>query len=393
MLVSFVKIDPQNKNISAMFKYQALDQFLDQYRHLPEQGTQAWKELRRDFIGGSEVASVLHCCKYKTPTRLVLEKLGFNPFTGSAATYWGTVFEEVIRQHCEEAFSCTIRETGSIPYKDGKLSYSPDGLAVVPTLKLQAFPQLAIDRECPTQLMLFEFKCPHSRVATQEIPEHYLPQVSIGMNIIDIMEAAMFVQATYRRCAFGQIGYNTDHNPCGHFKRADISGDPVECGIMIMHAPDDDAFADGLRDTLGDMGVARIDGECFDLGTVDDSSLLEEIMGGCARREISVDYTARITLRPAVFGRGPYIVDLYDTSIRFRIMSALRARMTTLTGVIGVMPYKLLSVHMTPVSKNPTFIQDNQVHAKATRVLQCIEDHRGMDDRAQVMKSVRRYKL
>lgn len=69
---------------------------------------------------------------------------------------------------------------------------------------------------CPAQLVLFEFKCPHSRVATNEIPSYYLPQVSIGMNIIDIMETAVFVQATFRRCSFDQLRYNTLHNSYGH---------------------------------------------------------------------------------------------------------------------------------------------------------------------------------
>jgi len=206
-----------------MFNYKLLDAFINQYKDLPEQGTDAWKQLRINFIGGSEIATVIKQNKHKTVNKLILEKLGFDRFTGNVVTYWGNVFEEIIRQHCEEVFTCTIKETGSIPYKHGILSYSPDGLAVVPTISLinKLGNVKNIDKTAATQLVLFEFKCPHSRIATDEIPEYYLPQVSIGMNIIDIMQTAVFVQATFRRCAFTDLCYNTKHNGYGHFKKAD----------------------------------------------------------------------------------------------------------------------------------------------------------------------------
>ena len=378
-----------------MFKYAVLDKFIASNAHLPEQGTDEWKRLRHGFIGGSEIATLLKKNKYKSPTKLVLEKLGFNPFVGNVITHWGNVFEEFIRQHCEEIFLCSIKETGSIPYDKGSLSYSPDGLAVVPTgsLRKQFGVLEGIDMKCPTQLVLFEFKCPHTRIPDNNIPEHYLPQVSIGMNIIDIMETAVFVQAVFRRCSFDQLRYDTTHNPYGHFKRADTSAAPIECGFMIFYSDEQDDYADGLIEAMTENGDIIEDTDIVDIGSINDPGLLEEILGGYVKKTFKIDYTTRMLYTPSVFERDSYTIDMYNKSMQFRLRKKLYQRINDLPNIIGVLPFKLLSVYMTPVQKNATYIEDTDAHTKAIKALQCIEDHRGMDDRAVVMKSVRKYKL
>ena len=386
-----------------MLKYQKLSDFIEQYKHLPEQGTDAWKALRENFIGGSEVSTILKQNKNKTISKLIMGKLGFDTFRGNVITHWGNVFEEMIRLHCEEAFACSIRETGSIPYKDGYLSYSPDGLAVVPTNKLkERFGSLTegLNPNDPAQLVLFEFKCPHSRIASEEIPEHYWPQVNIGMNIIDIMETAIFVQATYRRCSFSSLRYDRQHNGYGHFKRADTTNPPIECGFMVMYSEneDNDDYHEGLKSALLDVGEASEihlnNGEIvLDLGNVSDNALLEEVLGNCVNKTFKVDYCFRQMYVQDVFSRGSYVISMYNESLKHRATTELRHQTEKHKQIIGVMPFKLLNVYMTPVSKNPHYIQETDAHSKAINVLQCIKDHRNNDCKADVAKSIRKYKL
>lgn len=383
-----------------MFKYQRLNEFIAQYKHLPEQGTDEWKLLREDFIGGSEVSTILKQNKNKTVSKLIMGKLGFDKFKGNVITHWGNVFEEMIRLHCEEVFTCSIRETGSIPYVDGYLSYSPDGLAVVPTNKLkERFGSLTdgININDPAQLVLFEFKCPHSRIASEEVPEHYWPQVNIGMNIIDMMETAIFVQATYRRCSFTSLKYNRQHTSYGHFKRADTSSPPVECGFMVIYADDIDEH-EGLIMALSEVGGASeihlTNGEVvLDIGTVTDIPLLEEVLGNCVDKTFKVDYCFRHMYSQSVYTRGGYTIDMYDQSLQFQASKELCRQTEKHPNIVAVMPYKMLNVYMTPVAKNPNYIQDTNAHSKAKDVLQCIKDHRENDNKAEVAKSVRKYKL
>jgi hypothetical protein len=384
-----------------MRKHKLLEEFIRQYDHLPNQGTDEWKELRKDFIGGSEISTVLKQNKNKTVNKLILEKLGFKPFVGNVITHWGNVFEEFIRLHCEERFACTIRETGSIPYKNGYLSYSPDGLAVVPSHKLKE--ELGCvdpksETSDPSKLVLFEFKCPHSRVATTDIPEHYLPQVSIGMNIIDIMETAIFVQATYRRCAFSELRYDTTHNPIGHFKRADTSDTPVEYGFMVVYANEPSEFIDNLVESLIEIGNAEeihlLNGHALvDVGTMNHSGLLEEVLGKCVNKTFSIDYCFRQRYIPSVFGRGEYVTGLYNKSIEYQARKILRRQTETHNTIVCVIPFKLLNVHLTLVEKNPRYIEDSNAHSRAKCVLECIDAHRGLVNEAEVAKSVRRCKL
>jgi len=378
-----------------MFKYTLLDKFIDEHAHLPEQGSDEWKQLRKGFVGGSEIATVLKQNKYKSINKFVLEKLGFSPFVGNVITHWGNVFEEVIRQHCEQVFTCEIKETGSIPYHRGVLSYSPDGLAVVPTVSLRKhIDQISnINKQCPTQLVLFEFKCPHSRAPNYEIPDHYLPQVNIGMNIISMMEMAIFVQATFRRCSFEQLRYDTTHNPHGHFKQADTSAPPVECGFMIIYADEGSDYVDGLVDALSENGDTIIDNDVIDIGTINDTPLFEEVLGGYVNHTFKIDYSIRALFEQSVFERDRYSIDMYNKSLQFRMHKKLEQRIAKLDNIIGVLPFKLLNVFMTPVSKNATYIEETDAYEKASKVLSCISDHCEMDDKAAISKSVRRYKL
>jgi hypothetical protein len=384
-----------------MYKHALLQNFINRFQHLPEQGSDEWKRLRKGFIGGSELSTVLKQNKNKTVNKLVLEKLGFDKFSGNLITHWGNVFEEMIRKHCEDVFACSIQETGSIPYDKGCLSYSPDGIAVVPTHKLQerfgeSFPA-GLDPTSAAQLVLFEFKCPHSRIPTLEVPEHYWPQVSVGMNIIDIMETAVFVQGVYRRCAFTSLKHNRSHSPFGHFKKADTTDPPVECGFMVIYADEPSEYIDGLHEVFAeDSSVHEVyvgNATVFDIGELKDQDLLEEVFGGCVNKRFKIDYSFRHMYDKRLFDDDQgYKRAMYDESLQYRASSELTRRATYLH-IVAILPYKLLSIYMTPVQKDSNYIEDTQAHLKASRVLQCIEEHRGFETKADASKSIRKYKL
>lgn len=384
-------------------KADCLREFILRHEDLPQQGTDEWRKRRKDFIGGSEVATILRQNKYKTISKLVLEKLGFGGFKGNVITHWGNVFEDLIRRRCEETFSCKIYETSSIPYAQGSLSYSPDGLSVVPTALLKReigrLPE-GLRADAPDQLVLFEFKCPHSRAPSYEIPPHYLPQVSIGMNIIDIMETALFVQATYRRCAFTQLAHDTRHNPTGHFKPADVSAPPVECGMIAIYTDQMDAYSEDVVTALMEVGDASLvhvsaGTTVADIGTLGEPALLEEILGNCVSGTYSAECIFWHTYDPAVFKRDAYTRGMYDASLQFQAMRALRKKTQEQGGnnnreIVCIMPYKLLNVFTTPVSKNPRYIEETKAYDTAVEVLKCVNDHQGIDDKTAVSKSVRK---
>lgn len=384
--------------MSLTSKLSLLNNFLAEHKHLPEQGTDAWKEQRLDRIGGSEISTVLKQNKNKSVNKLIMEKLNFDPFTGSVVTYWGNVFEELIRLYTEHTFNCSIAETGSIPYHKGYLSYSPDGVSIVSKqsmarhMNLNTMGLSLTDQE---YLTLFEFKCPHSRVPDHSIPDHYRPQIDIGMNIIDIMEVGIFIQAVYRRCAFKDIAYNGMHNGFGHYKRAAMEGHPKETGFMVMHCGDSDYAKDLVEYLNNDARTKSIDG-VIDIGSIYDGDAFEEIMKECVTKRIKIDYSFREQYSERVFQADGMTQAFYNASLQYRSMKALH-KAYDLYGdtIIGILPYKLLDVYITPVVKDSTYIESSGALPKAKRVIDCINDHRklGPKPKAEIAKSVRAYKL
>lgn len=382
-----------------MNKLSLLQDFILQHEHLPEQGSDAWKIQRLDRIGGSEISTVLKQNKNKSVNKLIMEKLNFDKFTGNTITAWGNVFEELIRLRSQEMFGCHIQETGSIPYHLGYLSYSPDGVSIVSNsnlsshIDLKKFGLNVNDREF---LTLFEFKCPHSRVPSHEIPQHYRPQITIGMNIIDIMEVGIFIQAVYRRCCFADIQYNSLHNGYGHFKRAEVSNDPIEVGFMVMYCEDESYTNDLIEYLQADHRTHMVLDQVVDIGSVYDSDAFEEIMLGCVSKQIKVDYCFRSQYTKRVFAADGMTQAFYNASLQYRATTALEQAMTKYKNtIIGILPYKLLGMYITPVCKEDEYIKTSGALSRAKKVIACINDHRkiGSTDKAVVAKSVRSYKL
>lgn len=59
-----------------------------------------WLELRRNGIGGSDIAGILGLNKYKSPMGVYLDKVGESPHEDetSEAAYWGNMLEDVVAQ-------------------------------------------------------------------------------------------------------------------------------------------------------------------------------------------------------------------------------------------------------------------------------------------------------
>jgi predicted phage-related endonuclease len=119
-------------------KKRTLFEFLEQNKHLPEQGSIEWLKSRSETIGGSEISTILNINKYQSIKQLILQKTGLNIFKKAPPLWFGNIFEYILQQYVEKLYDTTIYETGSIPYKKSKLiKYSPDGLAVIKLNKLK----------------------------------------------------------------------------------------------------------------------------------------------------------------------------------------------------------------------------------------------------------------
>lgn len=80
-----------------------------------EKNNQAeWLELRKTGIGGSDAGAILGFNKYASPCSVYLAKKGFeSSFKGNAATEWGHILEEPLRNQLRDMFPWFKIETVS----------------------------------------------------------------------------------------------------------------------------------------------------------------------------------------------------------------------------------------------------------------------------------------
>lgn len=151
-----------------------VQELIDLDKDGPEQRTPGWYALRRDRLTASAVATALGVNKYEKPEELILTKCGYGEFKGNAATAHGEKYEDEARVLYEEEYDEKVHELGIIPHPTiDFLAGSPDGVT--------------------ESGRLVEIKCPMSRKIEANVPEHYMPQLQLLMEILDL-EVCDFIQ-------------------------------------------------------------------------------------------------------------------------------------------------------------------------------------------------------
>ncbi len=142
-----------------------------------EQRSEEWFKLRENAITASDIPTVLGENHYKTPWSLLLDKCKGNakPFVGNSATRWGQHYEDIAIEKYSERYSKEVLSFGLLIHRDYPwLGGSPDGIT--------------------TDGILLEVKCPMNReIIMGQIPDHYLSQVLLNLEICDL-EIAHFIE-------------------------------------------------------------------------------------------------------------------------------------------------------------------------------------------------------
>jgi len=137
-----------------------------------EQRTPEWFNQRRNALTASDAPTALGENKYKSQWQLLLDKCGEGkPFTGNEATRWGNHYEDIAIEKYSQIKNKEVLSFGLIIHPEYDwLGGSPDGIT--------------------TDGILLEVKCPLRRkIIPGEVPEHYLAQVLLNLEICNLDEA------------------------------------------------------------------------------------------------------------------------------------------------------------------------------------------------------------
>lgn len=361
-------------------KHAVLNDFLISNADLPQQGTDEWLHSRRGRIGGSEISTILNKNPYQNVKKLITQRVGLSEFKGFYATYWGTVFENNIRDYINELLNCNIVETGSIPHSEySGLAYSPDGLSVVNTELLNNVLICNNKNICDTikdttdSIILFEFKCPHSRVPTGNIPVYYVDQPRMGMNVIDICEMALFIEAVFKLVSYEDILYNNKYNYNYHKDKVIIDKNPIKCGVMILyfkrkieeHELDDIVVHTTKNEIvkllLNIKKYYRKNTKHLDISSLSNSYNINKVLELLASNSniLKIDNSISHTYaQPGNTNMSKY----KDMMLRSTIESNVDAKIESLESegytIFGIVPYKLFDLYINPILKDQNFLTD-----------------------------------
>jgi hypothetical protein len=151
--------------------------------HQIEQRTTQWYMDAMNLLTASQFSTILKAGR--TRGQLVLDKASGNVDTSNRVTVcttkslnpftWGIRFEPLVKEIYQALTQTTVREMGRLHHRtDKRLAASPDGLVVKgPSERLGRF---------------VEFKAPVSRVIIDKVPDDYMTQMQIQMEVGDVEE-------------------------------------------------------------------------------------------------------------------------------------------------------------------------------------------------------------
>lgn len=143
-------------------------------RHYFEQRSPEWLALRENLLTASDVASALGHNRYERPDDLLRKKVLKTAWAGNAATEHGTRLEPVARDLYDAQTGRKTHEIGLVQHpRYPFLGGSADGVT--------------------EDGILVEIKCPLTRKIENKVPKHYMPQIQLLLEILDL-DVCDFVQ-------------------------------------------------------------------------------------------------------------------------------------------------------------------------------------------------------
>jgi hypothetical protein len=388
----------KNLGIYMSYKELILKDFIESNKYLPKQGSKEWLDSRLETIGGSEISTIMGLNPYQNIKKLIMQKLGITNFVKSAPLWFGNILEYPLQKYTELIFNTTIYETGSIPFKKSKfIKYSPDGIAVIKKDKLQKIYKdfdiinnrsnfdNSLEELKDELLILFEFKNPYMRVIKQnEIPIYYKPQPQLGLEVIDICEASIFIESIFRFCSYNDIiSANYKYNTRYHYDKVKYTNKPICYSAFSLYYEKNNKNMSliNILDKISEY-MYNNDINDYDISNISDTKLLNLIL------ENIVDYKDIKIIYHDIYLNNKH--NYHDTDIyyynKYNNINKFREEFNSKKKLIqndesyvylGCMCYKMFNINIQPVYKSD-IINDNLLE-KVKNVIESIKYCKQLD--------------
>lgn len=349
---SLKTIDTLNKKRKQVAEYISL------WENYPKQGSAEWILMKQDYIGGSEIATLLGINIFSKINDLIIKKSIGSGFSGSIKTRWGNIFEILVTKYVEydkntQVLGDDIFIIGNIQHQ----AYSPDGLGVMMFTELESIDDFDYVQHDIPKIILFEFKSPYNRIPNGYVPKYYVPQVKSGLDTIEMTEAGLFVEGVFRRCYWEDLGNNRKF--LNNFKQLDPGGPclPFSYGFMIFYLDrTSDLISDLIIDLIIDLEneIEKQLGDDFADFAEADEQLLDKLFALVVDHKIMNIYYSDL-----LFGDNDYSEELF-----WNKRNELEANNNIKT--FGVLSWKLINIYYHTISKDVGYLEDIEPIIKDT---------------------------
>src|SRR3990172_1061667 len=299
-----------------LLKTDEILRYLDYFKDQPKQNSKEWQETRSLSIGGSEIAIIQGISPFKKLRNMMEAKINNN--------YW-----------------------------DGYI-YSRDGIGVVQIPIEIEYNNSILRRYVEDKIVLFEFKSPFGKMVKENVPEdHYVSQVKMGLDMIDIAEMGLLVEAVFRRCSWNDLDFTTNYDH--EFQTKSYNETVSAFGIIYICVHDiSDINLNNLK-AIYKENYLNID-ETVDYGTCD-RLVLEEILRLITKGHILPVYSH---------------ITISNQEMSLRKLEKIYEDLTSSAHVIGVLPWKLVDIVYHPIEKTIGYL--DQYKEKISEILKVIKD-------------------
>ncbi len=167
----------------------------------PSQRTGEWIKYKNIRIGGSEMHYI--CKLSKNNLNSFINNFIYNKIDRKnifiPPCEFGNLFENEIHKYTEIKYNTKIYDIGVIQYDKLKSTcYSPDGIGIV-----------------DDKIILFEFKCPYTRIPSEKIKYDYQCQINTGLHVIRECEKCYYCEGEFKKCKIDDLyNYNEFDKIC-----------------------------------------------------------------------------------------------------------------------------------------------------------------------------------
>jgi hypothetical protein len=171
------------------------------------QGTPDWVEDKKNKFGGTSMGYFTGA-KFKVLYNMVAERTGVTKNKSQQHVMsFGSLFEELVKRVAEHDTKSKVYGEDIYVMFNDIIAYSPDGIAYLDTSLFNGPNQ-------GKQICLLEFKCPFSRYPNGVVPDEYIAQQQMGLDVMSLCKHSLYLEAVFRRCTWKQLGNNAlyDHD-------------------------------------------------------------------------------------------------------------------------------------------------------------------------------------